>query len=69
MNDQIRKELTIDPMDGGISLPDGGDGITRYPQDGTGGAIPADDVIKYDGEDTAKDALAKAKAGDPDLDR
>jgi hypothetical protein len=50
MRDQIAKELDTDPMDGGISLPDAGDGITRYPVDPTGAAIPADDVAKYDGE-------------------
>ena len=50
MRDQIAKELDTDPMDGGISLPDAGDGITRYPQDAAGAAIGADDVAKYDGE-------------------
>ena len=50
MQDQIKRELDIDPLDGGIDLPDVGDGITRYPQDGGGGAIPADDMAKYDGE-------------------
>ena len=49
IRDQIKKELETDPMDGGIDLPDKGDGITRYPQDAGGGAIPADDVDKYDG--------------------
>ena len=50
MQDQIKRELDIDPLDGGIDLPDVGDGITRYPQDGGGGAIPADDMSKYDGK-------------------
>ena len=50
MRVQINKELEIDPMDGGIDMPDAGDGITRYPQDAGGGAISADDVAKYDGE-------------------
>jgi len=50
MRIQINKELETDPMDGGIDLPDAGDGITRYPQDAGGGAIAADDVAKYDGE-------------------
>ena len=48
MRDQIAKELDTDPMDGGITIPDVGDGITRYPQDAAGAAIPADDVHKYD---------------------
>ena len=48
MNDQIRKELTIDPLDGGISIPDGGDGITRYPQDGGGGVISPDQMPDYE---------------------
>ena len=47
MNDQIKKELTVDPLDGGISLPDGGDGITRYPQDGGGGVISPDQMPDY----------------------
>ena len=50
MRVQIGKELETDPMDGGIDMPDAGDGITRYPQDAGGGAISADDVAKYDGE-------------------
>jgi|TARA_R110000851_G_scaffold313399_2_gene475015 hypothetical protein len=50
MRVQINKELEIDPMDGGIDMPDAGDGITRYPQDAGGGAISADDIAKYDGE-------------------
>jgi hypothetical protein len=50
MQDQIKRELDTDPLDGGIDMPDVGDGITRYPQDGGGGAIPADDMAKYDGE-------------------
>ena len=37
MRKQIQRETEIDPMDGGIDVPDGGDGITRYPQDGSGG--------------------------------
>jgi len=48
MNDQIRKELTIDPLDGGISIPDGGDGITRYPQDGGGGVVSPDQMPDYE---------------------
>jgi hypothetical protein len=48
MNDQIKKELTVDPLDGGISLPDGGDGITRYPQDGSGGVIAPEQMPDYE---------------------
>ena len=50
MRDQIAREINTDPMDGGIDIPDAGDGITRYPQDGAGGMVPADDIAKYDGE-------------------
>ena len=39
MRKQIQREVDIDPMDGGIDIPDGGDGITRYPQDGTGSVV------------------------------
>ena len=48
MNDQIRKERDTDPMDGGIDVPDGGDGITRYPQDGTGGIVTPEDMPDYE---------------------
>ena len=48
MNDQIRKERDIDPMDGGIDVPDGGDGITRYPQDGGGGIVTPEDMPDYE---------------------
>ena len=49
MNQQIRKELDTDPMDGGVDVPAGSDGITRYPEiDGT--PIPADDVAKFKGD-------------------
>ena len=44
---QIRKELNTDPLEGGIDMPDGGDGITRYPQDGTGGIIPPEEMPDY----------------------
>ena len=47
---QIAKELETDPLDGGIVLPDGGDGITRYPQDAGGAALGADDVAKLQGD-------------------
>ena len=62
MRDQIAKEIETDPMDGGIAMPDAGDGITRYPQDGAGGVIGADDVAKFDGENT------DAENGDDDKD-
>jgi hypothetical protein len=39
MRVQMKKELETDPLDGGIDMPDGGDGITRYPQDGGGGLL------------------------------
>ena len=48
MNDQIRKERDTDPMDGGIDVPDGGDGITRYPQDGAGGIVTPDAMPDYE---------------------
>jgi len=50
MRDQIKKETETDPMDGGIVVPDGGDGIQRIPVDATGMPIdpemPADDRAK-----------------------
>ena len=55
MRDQIKKELETDPLDGGIDMPDAGDGITRYPQDGAGGALGADDVAKLQGDAPAGD--------------
>ena len=48
MRKQIQRETEIDPMDGGIDVPDGGDGITRYPQDGAGGVIPPDQMPGYE---------------------
>jgi len=44
MQKQINKEAGTDVEDGGIDMPDGGDGITRYPQDGTGSFISHDDL-------------------------
>ena len=35
-------------MDGGIVMPDKGDGITRYPQDGDGGVIPPEEMPDYE---------------------
>ena len=48
MRKKIQREVDIDPMDGGIDIPDGGDGITRYPQDGAGGVIPPDQMPDYE---------------------
>ena len=48
MRKQIQRETEIDPMDGGIEIPDGGDGITRYPQDGGGGIIPPNAMPDYE---------------------
>ena len=39
MRDQIKKEADTDPMDGGIVVPDGGDGIQRYPADAEGNPV------------------------------
>ena len=44
MQKQINKEAGTDVEDGGIDMPDGGDGITRYPQDATGSFISHDDL-------------------------
>ena len=50
MQDQINKEEGLDPDEGGIEVPSGTDGITRYPsQDGN--PIPPDDIAKYDGQE------------------
>ena len=51
MNQQIRKELDTDPLDGGVDMPDGGDGITRYPQDGGGNVISPDEMPDYEDPD------------------
>ena len=48
MRKQIQRETEIDPMDGGIDVPDGGDGITRYPQDGAGGIVTPDQMPDYE---------------------
>ena len=48
MRDQIRKELDSDPLEGGIDMPDGGDGITRYPQDGSGAVVGPDQMPDYE---------------------
>ena len=50
MRDQIKKETETDPMDGGIVMAPGGDGISRIPVDPSGMPIdpeqPADDRAK-----------------------
>ena len=48
MRKQIQRETEIDPMDGGIDMPDGGDGITRYPQDAAGGIISPEQMPDYE---------------------
>ena len=50
LRDQIKKEIDTDPLDGGIVLPPGGDGIQRIPTGPDGMPIdpkmPADDRAK-----------------------
>jgi hypothetical protein len=59
IRDQIKKETETDPMDGGIILPPGGDGIQRIP---TG-----PDGIPIDPEMSADDRAKMAATGtDPD---
>ena len=48
MRAQMKKELETDPLDGGIDMPDGGDGITRYPQDAGGGVIAPEQMPDYE---------------------
>jgi hypothetical protein len=52
--EEMQKEIAIeagtDVDDGGIDVPDGTDGITRYPQDSTGGFISADDLEGTDSD-------------------
>ena len=61
MQRQISKEAGMPPEDGGVSVPQATDGITRYPQDGGGGVIPADDVAKLRGEVPAEGGDEKPK--------
>ncbi len=44
MQKEMNKEAGMDVEDGGVDMPDGGDGITRYPQDATGSFISPDDL-------------------------
>ena len=39
MRDQIKKEADTDPMDGGVVIPPGGDGVQRYPADAEGNPV------------------------------
>jgi len=48
MRDQMAKELDTDPMDGGVVVPDGGDGITRYPQDSAGSIVTPEEMPDYE---------------------
>ena len=58
MQQQINKEAGIEPEDGGIAVPDGSDGITRYPSI-DGAPIPADDVAKLSGNAPPEDDKEK----------
>ena len=49
VQDEINREAGLDPDEGGIEVPDGTDGITRYPSAG-GEPIDPDDVAKYKGD-------------------
>ena len=49
LNNNVNESAETDVGDGGVDMPDGGDGITRYPQDATGSFIPADDLEGSDG--------------------
>ena len=60
MRDQIKKETETDPMDGGIVVPDGGDGIQRIPVDPAG--MPVDPEM--DASDRAKMALGLEPEGE-----
>ena len=50
MQKQMNKEAGTDVEDGGIDMPDDGDGITRYPQDSTGAFISPDDLEGENGD-------------------
>jgi hypothetical protein len=60
MRDQIKKEMDTDPIDGGIVVPDGGDGIQRIPVDPAG--MPIDPEMPSD--DRAKMALGIPPEGE-----
>ena len=69
MRDQIKKESETDPMDGGIILPPGGDGIQRIPTGPDGIAtdprMPADDRAKMAATGTDPDAPPAPAPGAP----
>ena len=48
MQDQMNKEAGIPVDDGGVDIPTGGDGITRYPQDGSGAVVPPEAMPDYE---------------------
>ena len=50
--------VMIEPEDGGIAVPDGSDGITRYPSV-DGAPLPADDVAKLSGNAPPEDDKEK----------
>jgi hypothetical protein len=56
MQDQIKSEMETDNDAGGMDVPDGGDGITRYPQDGDGSVIEPSKMPDYVEDDPNKDA-------------
>ena len=58
MQTQINREAGIEPEDGGVAVPDGSDGITRYPSI-DGAPIPADDVAKLSGNAPPEDDKEK----------
>ena len=62
MRDQIKSEMETDNYDGGMDVPDGGDGITRYPQDGDGNIIEPDQMPDYVEHDPDHDAKTGARA-------
>jgi hypothetical protein len=62
MKDQIKKELDMDNVEGGLDVPDGGDGITRYPSDGDGRIITPDEMPDYVEHDPDNDAKTGSRA-------
>jgi hypothetical protein len=60
MQAQMNKEAGLEPEEGGVDLPVGSDGITRYPSvDGV--PLPADDAAKFQGQTTPEDEKAAAE--------
>ena len=51
MSQQMQRELEVDPDDGGVTVPDGGDGVTRYPQDSQGMIVKKADMPDYEEPD------------------